>query len=87
MKRGFIFVAAQLVVLAVEVNVVRVKRLWPRALLGPFTSSVPLTDADVQTYRDATTSTRIKDYQEVEVTFDQPVAERVEPEPEDGAED
>ncbi|GGK68203.1 YihY/virulence factor BrkB family protein [Ornithinimicrobium pekingense] len=68
----FIFVAAQLVVLAVEVNVVRVKRLWPRALLGPFTTSVPLTEADLQTYRDATASTMIKDYQGVEVTFDHP---------------
>lgn len=68
----FIFVAAQLVVLAVEVNVVRVKRLWPRALLGPFTTSVPLTEADVQAYRDATASTMIKDYQGVEVTFDHP---------------
>lgn len=68
----FIFIAAQLVVLAVEVNVVLVKRLWPRALLGPFTSKVPLTEADVRTYRDATASTRIKDYQEVEVSFDHP---------------
>jgi membrane protein len=68
----FIFVAAQLVVLSVEVNVVRVKRLWPRALLGPFTTSVPLTEADVQSYRDATASTMIKDYQGVEVTFDHP---------------
>lgn len=68
----FIFVAAQIVVLAVEVNVVRVKGLWPRALLGPFTASVPLTEADVQTYRDATASTMIKDYQGVEVTFDHP---------------
>ena len=68
----FIFVAAQLVVLAVEVNVVWVKKLWPRALLGPFTTSVPLTEADVQTYRDATASTMIKDYQGVEVTFDHP---------------
>lgn len=68
----FIFVAAQVVVLAVEVNVVRVKKLWPRALLGPFTTSVPLTEADVQTYRDATASTMIKDYQGVEVTFDHP---------------
>ena len=68
----FIFVAAQLVVLAVEVNVVRVKKLWPRALLGPFTTSVPLTEADLRTYRDATASTMIKDYQGVEVTFDHP---------------
>lgn len=69
----FIFVAAQLVVFAVEVNVVLVKRLWPRALLGPFTTSVPLTEADLQTYREAAESTQIKDYQDVEVSFDHPM--------------
>lgn len=68
---GFIFVAAQIVVLGVEVNVVRVKRLWPRALLGPFTSSVPLTPADVRAYQESTAATAIKDYQGVEVSFDQ----------------
>lgn len=76
---GFIFIAAQIVVLAVEVNVVRVKKLYPRALLGPFTSSVPLTEADEQTYRDATVATVIKDYQEVEVTFDRPGQREPEP--------
>lgn len=75
----FIFAAAQVVVFSVEINVVRVKRLWPRALLGPFTTSVPLTEADVQTYRDATASTIIKDYQEVEVTFDHPLGVPGEP--------
>lgn len=69
----FIFVAAQLVVFAVEVNVVLVKRLWPRALLGPFTTSVPLTEADRRTYREAAVSTQIKDYQDVAVTFDHPL--------------
>lgn len=72
---GFVFVAAQIVVLAVEVNVVRVKRLWPRALLAPFTSSVPLTPADVRTYSEATAATAIKDFQEVEVSFDLPDAD------------
>lgn len=82
---GFIFVAAQLVVLSVQVNVVRVKRLWPRALLGPFGRSVPLTPADVRTYRDTTAATAIKDYQEVDVRFEQSVA-ATEPE-DDGAAD
>lgn len=80
---GFIFVAAQIIVLAVEVNVVRVKKLWPRALLGPFTNKVPLTPADVRTYRDTTAATVIKDYQEVEVRFDQPGGEADEPSGED----
>ncbi|WP_161964931.1 YihY/virulence factor BrkB family protein [Ornithinimicrobium cerasi] len=71
---GFIFVAAQIVVLAVEVNVVRVKKLWPRALLGPFTRSVSLTPADVRAYQETTAATAIKDYQGVEVSFDQHLA-------------
>ena len=60
--------------LAVEVNVVRVKKLWPRALLGPFTRSVSLTPADVRAYQETTAATAIKDYQGVEVSFDQPLA-------------
>jgi hypothetical protein len=62
------------VVFSVEVNVVRVKKLWPRALLGPFTTSVPLTPADIRAYSDATASTAIKGYQGVDVTFEHPRA-------------
>ena len=34
----------------IEVNVVLVRRLWPRALLTPFTDAVDLTDADRRAY-------------------------------------
>ena len=71
---AFVFAVAQVVVFSVEVNVVRVKKLWPRALLGPFTTSVPLTPADIRAYSDATASTAIKGYQGVDVTFVHPRA-------------
>ena len=43
---GFLFIGAVMAVLATEVNVVLARRLWPRALLTPFTDNVRLTDAD-----------------------------------------
>ena len=51
---AWIFLAAVGVVIGSEVNVVRAKRLYPRALLTPFTDNVDLTAAD----RRAPTSTR-----------------------------
>ena len=43
---AWILLAALGVVLSVEINVVRVKQLYPRALLTPFTDNVDLTHAD-----------------------------------------
>jgi uncharacterized BrkB/YihY/UPF0761 family membrane protein len=40
---AWIFIGAQITLLAAEVNVVRRRRLWPRSLVQP-----PFTDADVQ---------------------------------------
>lgn len=40
---AWIFIGAQITLLAAEVNVVRKRRLWPRSLVQP-----PFTDADVQ---------------------------------------
>jgi uncharacterized BrkB/YihY/UPF0761 family membrane protein len=68
---GFIYVAATVVVLSVELNVVLARRLYPRAMLAPFTDQARLTDADEQTLGDVTRATKVKDYEEVEVTFDQ----------------
>jgi YihY family inner membrane protein len=42
---AWIYLQAQFVVYAAEINVVRAKRLWPRALAAP-----PLTDADRRAY-------------------------------------
>jgi len=43
---AWIFIGAQVTLLAAEVNVVRKRHLWPRSLVQP-----PLTDADVQALR------------------------------------
>jgi YihY family inner membrane protein len=67
---AWIFLAALGVVLSVEVNVVRAKRLFPRALLTPFTDNVDLTHADQRAYTDAANAQRHKGFQSVDVTFD-----------------
>jgi hypothetical protein len=57
-------------VLAMEVNVVWARRLWPRALLTPFTDKVDLTDADKRAYTGYALAQRHKGFENVEVTFE-----------------
>jgi hypothetical protein len=64
------YLAAIAVVMSVQVNVVRAKRLYPRALMGPFTDDVDLTAADRRAYSDAAKSQRAKDFETIDVTFD-----------------
>ena len=66
---AFIFVAANILVVSVEINVVRSKRLYPRALMTPFTENVTLTGGDEDVYADAARAQRYKDVQDVDVTF------------------
>jgi YihY family inner membrane protein len=66
---AWIFLAALGVVLSVEINVVRTKHLYPRALLTPFTDNVDLTRADRRAYTDAATAQRHKGFETVDVTF------------------
>ena len=47
---GFLFIGAVMAVLAMEINVVIARRLYPRALLTPFTDAVDLTPADRRAY-------------------------------------
>lgn len=68
---GFIYVAATVVVFSVELNVVLSKRLYPRALLAPFTDRERLTRADEKALGDVSRATKVKDYEEVDVSFDQ----------------
>jgi membrane protein len=67
---AWLYVAATSVVLSVEINVVRVKHLWPRALLTPFTDDVDLTHGDRKTYADAAEAQRAKGFESVDVSFD-----------------
>ena len=67
---AFIYLAATALVLCVEVNVVRVDHLYPRALLTPFTDDVDLTSGDEQVYAKAARAQRAKGFQRVDVHFD-----------------
>jgi membrane protein len=66
----WLYVAAATLVVCVEVNVVRAKRLWPRALMTPFTDDVDLTRGDRRSYTDAAKAQRLKGFENVDVTFD-----------------
>jgi inner membrane protein YhjD len=66
---ALIFLAAAIAVLGLEINVVLNRRLYPRALLTPFTDAVMLTDADRRAYDSYAKAQRHKGFQHVEVTF------------------
>ena len=67
---GLLYIAAIMGMLGIEVNVVLARRLWPRALLTPFTDRVDLTDADRRAYAMYTQMQRHKGFQTVTVRFD-----------------
>ncbi|MFC9440541.1 YihY/virulence factor BrkB family protein [Nocardia sp. NPDC057030] len=69
---GFLYLTSCAVVLCVEINVVRVDRLYPRALLSPFTENVRLTSGDRRTYTDQAQAQRNKDFEDITVTFGKP---------------
>lgn len=65
-----IYLASIFAMLGAEVNVVRERRLYPRALLTPFTDNVDLTPADRRAYEDYAVAQRHKGFERVEVSFD-----------------
>ncbi|MGJ9413594.1 YihY/virulence factor BrkB family protein [Aeromicrobium sp. CF4.19] len=67
---AFLFVAAIIAVMGLEVNVVLRRRLYPRALLTPFTDNVQLTRADEKAYTMYAKAQRHKGFQHIEATFD-----------------
>jgi len=69
---AWIYLLALVTVLAAEVNVVGTRRLWPRALMTPFTDDVQLTSADKRTYTAYAESERHKGFETIEVGFDPP---------------
>jgi YihY family inner membrane protein len=66
---SFIYLASVAVVLCVEINVVRVDQLWPRALLTPMTDNVDLTSGDERAYTDQAKAQRNKGFQEIDVQY------------------
>jgi membrane protein len=67
---AFLYLTSVLVVFCVEINVVRAKRLYPRALLTPFTDDVDLTHGDERTYTGMAKAQRSKGFQNIDVTFE-----------------
>jgi len=67
---AFIYIAAVMAVLGVELNVVLARKLYPRALLTPFTDNVSLTPADQRAYSYYAKAQRHKGFQSVQVTFE-----------------
>lgn len=67
---GWFYVAAIGVVVGAAINVVRVKELYPRSLMTPFTDNVDLTDADRRVYTDVARAQQAKGFENVEVGFD-----------------
>jgi YihY family inner membrane protein len=64
---AWIYLGAQMTLLAAEVNVVRKRRLWPRALVQP-----PLTDADERVLRSYAEQEERRPEEDVSVQFRRP---------------
>lgn len=67
---AWIYILAVMVVMCIELNVVRERRLYPRALLTPFTDNVDLTDADRRAYTAYANAQATKGFETVHVTFE-----------------
>ena len=67
---GILWLTAVIGVLGIEVNVVLERRLWPRALLTPFTDRVRLTDADRRAYSGYARAQRHKGFETIEIVFE-----------------
>jgi uncharacterized BrkB/YihY/UPF0761 family membrane protein len=82
---AYLYLAALVVVFAMELNVVHAERLWPRALLTPFTDNVSLTTADQEAYAGQAQAQRTKGFEEIEVRFHESPVDRREAARSDGA--
>lgn len=70
---ALLHVGALVVVFCAELNVVVCRRLYPRALLTPFTDRVDLTAADRCSYAAQASAQRFKGYQQIRVEFADPL--------------
>ena len=67
---AFLYLIATSLLLCAQANVVATDRLYPRALLTPFTDNVDLTRGDRKTYIGQAKAQRAKGFQRIDVTFD-----------------
>ncbi len=68
---ALLFLLASIVVIGLEINVVRRRHLYPRALLTPFTDNVSLTAGDRRAYAQYARMQRHKGFQTISVDFDE----------------
>ena len=66
---AFLYLTSVTLVLCAEINAVRVDRLYPRALLTPFTDNVSLTPADRKAYTGQAKAQRAKGFEHIDATF------------------
>lgn len=66
---AFDYLLSVALVVSAELNVVLARRLYPRALLTPFTDAVDLTPADEAAYATQARSMRTKGFQSIDVSF------------------
>jgi hypothetical protein len=66
---AFLYLTAVATILCLEINAVRVDRLYPRALLTPFTDNVDLTTGDERAYTGQAQAQRAKGFEDIDVTF------------------
>jgi YihY family inner membrane protein len=69
---SWLYLAALILVLGAEINVVRARRLYPRSLLAPDPTDTALTHADRRAYAAYAETERAKDHQTVDTDFDAP---------------
>ena len=67
---AFLYLIATSLLLCAQANAVATDRLYPRALLTPFTDNVDLTRGDRKTYIGQAKAQRAKGFQRIDVTFD-----------------
>jgi uncharacterized BrkB/YihY/UPF0761 family membrane protein len=67
---ALLYVGTVIAIIGLELDVVLAKRLYPRALLTPFTDAVELTRADRRVYREYAEAQRHKGFERIHVTFD-----------------
>lgn len=67
---AWLYLQSVILMLSAEINVVVHHRLWPRALLTPFTDNVQLTEADRRAYELYAKTQRFKGFERVTAEFD-----------------
>jgi YihY family inner membrane protein len=66
---AWIYLSALVLMISAEINVVLRQRLWPRALLTPFTDNVELTEPDRRAYTMYAMAERFKGFETVHIDF------------------